>query len=327
MRIGVLGPVDPDSFAENVGHSLSRMGHEVQYLGPAKPVHRTRTITRVAEIARQACTRLELHAHIKIARNALSLGLDAVLSTDSTFAPEAVELIQRNRVNVGLWYPDAVANLGRMRLLSAPYKAVFFKDELLVQRIRDTLGLPVWYLPEACNPDWHRPTGDAGRRKHIVVVGNTYLSRLLLLKRLHEDGIPLKIYGGPSPRWAPKVLPDSCHAGRGVRREEKSRVFREATAVLNNLHPAEMTSVNARLFEATGAGAAVLCEERPSLEEHFQVGREVLSFKNYDQLLEQIHRLLADNALVKEVGDAATRRAHADHTYDVRLAFALEKLV
>lgn len=31
-------------------------------------------------------------------------------------------------------------------------------------------------------------------------------------------------------------------------------MFREAAGVLNNLHPAEMNSVNARLFEATAAG-------------------------------------------------------------------------
>jgi spore maturation protein CgeB len=213
-----------------------------------------------------------------------------------------------------------------MRILAAPYTALFFKDRLLAQRIRDTLGQPAWYLPEACNPEWHRPIGIAGSDKHIVVVGNTYLSRLMLLKRLHEDGVPLMIYGGPAPRWAPKVIPDNCYAGRSVRREEKARIFRQAAAVLNNLHPAEMTSVNARLFEATGAGAAVLCEDRASLGEHYAVGREVLAFARYDELVEQCKELLADSSRGASIGNAASKRAHAEHSYEARLKVVLERL-
>ncbi len=61
----------------------------------------------------------------------------------------------------------------------------------------------------------------------------------------------------------------SCYAGHPVFGHDKARVFREAAAVLNNLHPAEMRGVNARLFEATASGAAVLCERRPVLDELF----------------------------------------------------------
>jgi hypothetical protein len=46
------------------------------------------------------------------------------------------------------------------------------------------------------------------------------------------------------------------HTGRLSIGEEKARVFRSAAAVLNNLHPAEISGVNARLFEAAGSGAA-----------------------------------------------------------------------
>jgi spore maturation protein CgeB len=326
MRLGVLGPTDPDSFADNIGHSLVRMGHSVEYLGPARPIHGNRTVLRVSEMVRQAYPTWEARQQLKVVGRAIDCRVDAVISTDARLAPEAVALLRRNRINIGLWFPDSVANLERMRMFSAPYTALFLKDELLVQRLRDVLAQPAWYLPEACNPEWHRPIGEAGVRKHIVVVGNTYLSRLMLLQRLHREGIPLKIYGSPIPRWAPKVIPDACHAGRLVHREEKSRVFREAAGVLNNLHPAEMTSVNARLFEAAGAGAAVLCEGRPSLSEHFEVDREVLAFTRFEELVERARELVADSNLAKEVGDAASKRAHADHAYEARLTVVLEKL-
>ena len=36
-RIGVIGPVGLDRFAENVGDALQRLGHVVTQLGAARP--------------------------------------------------------------------------------------------------------------------------------------------------------------------------------------------------------------------------------------------------------------------------------------------------
>ena len=96
--------------------------------------------------------------------------------------------------------------------------------------------------------------------------------------------------------------------------------------MLNNLHPAEMNSVNARLFEATAAGAAVLCEHRDALEDLFLVNTEVLAFSTFDDLVDQCRLLLNDSDLTRKVGDAATARAHADHTYEIRLKAILKHL-
>jgi spore maturation protein CgeB len=96
--------------------------------------------------------------------------------------------------------------------------------------------------------------------------------------------------------------------------------------VLNNLHPAELHGVNNRLFEATGAGGAVLCEQRQALAELFDPGREVLPFDNFADLVDQARQVLADGELTRRIGDAASRRAHEDHSYQARLPAILEKL-
>ena len=281
---------------------------------------------RSAELARQAYPVLEDRAHLLLASRAKERGCQAVITTDGRLAPDAVAEIRKNRIPVSLWFPDCVSNLGRQRMLAAPYTGIFFKDKLLVQRLKDTLDLPVWHLPEACNPGWHRPIGDAGVNKYVVVAGNTYLTRLLLLERLHDAGVPLALFGNPIPRWAPQAIPGALHTGRSIFREEKSRVFREASAVLNNLHPAEMSGVNARLFEAAGAGAAVLCERRPELGELFDPEREVIAFTGFDELLGKIQDLLSSDSRTKSVGDAATKRAHAEHSYEARLKILIEKM-
>ena len=89
---------------------------------------------------------------------------------------------------------------------------------------------------------------------------------------------------------------------------------------------AEVNGVNARLFEAAGCGAAVLTEFRSTVPELFAVGKEVLVFHDFDDLVEQATRLLSERGLTERLGDAAAQRAHRDHTYDLRVTAILEKL-
>jgi spore maturation protein CgeB len=160
----------------------------------------------------------------------------------------------------------------------------------------------------------------------VVVAGNLYPSRVVLLEKLYQRGIPLRIHTRTWPRWLGDRPLRQAVVAREVVRHEKARVFRSAAAVLNNLHPAEMDSVNCRLFEAAGCGALVLCEKRPVLGDLFALESEVLAFAGFDELLEQIRFALDHPSDGERIGDAAAVRAHSDHTYDVRLAELLSAL-
>ena len=91
-----------------------------------------------------------------------------------------------------------------------------------------------------------------------MFAGNMYPSRVRLVERLIAKGIPLRLYGGGFPRWVGETSARVAHPGRYVAREEKARIFRSAADVLNTMHSAEVSGVNARLLEAAGCGAAVL---------------------------------------------------------------------
>jgi spore maturation protein CgeB len=92
------------------------------------------------------------------------------------------------------------------------------------------------------------------------------------------------------------------------------------------MHPAEISGVNSRLFEAAGCGAAVLTEFRPTLPDLFEIDDEVLAFRDFDELIDQARRLLHEAGLSAKLGDAAAIRAHESHTHANRLPFILEKL-
>lgn len=323
MRVGVIGPMDPDSFADNIADCLPDLGVEVVRLGPVRR-HLPGRLDQGMDLLLRAEPGLDARLQRPLARRALDAGCDVVISVSAALMPETVSLMKGGGIRTALWFPDHVANLDRQLMFIADYDRLYFKDSVLVERIRSLTGLPVAYLAEACNPHWHFPQGMAGRDREIVVAGNMYPTRVRLLDRLHADGIPLRLYGNPFPKWIPQRPVMTRHTGKFIVRKEKAAVFRAAAGVLNNLHPSELSSVNKRLFEATGCGAAVLCEDRPALRAHFDVDQEVLAFSTYEELRSHCLSLLADVKLVNRIGDAGARRTHAEHTNQLRLATILE---
>jgi len=342
MRVGVIGPTFPDGFADNVLQCLPDLGVEAVALGPAVwRGDRNLLVKRAVARLRLAGGMPDGRFQRGLVRRAMEQSLDVVISVDGALLPDAVAALRRHGVRTCLWFPDAVSNLLLYQFFHAPYDVMYFKDPLLVERLRATLGLPARHLPEACNPAWHRPPVEPRPAEsrtaerdaapwavepHIVVAGNLYTTRQILISRLLDAGVPLRLYGPPLPRAVPDPRLRAIHTGRYVTRYEKARVFRRAAAVLNNLAPSEMHSVNCRLFEAAGCGAAVLCESRPTLPELFETDREVVAFTDFDELVERARKLLSDADLARSIGDAAAARAHRDHTYQRRLAVILEQV-
>lgn len=332
MKVGVVGPVFPDSFADNILTCLPDVGARSVALGPSQPRPRTPMARHALTFAVRASTSAALATQRAIVRRARREQLDIVICLDGLLLPATVAQLRAGGAKVCLWFPDHVANIQRGLALVSDYDALFLKDPTMVARFADTLRLPTHYLPQAANPAWHRPPDArpgapaAGREPWIAVVGNLYASRARLLSELVDNGVPLKIFGASPPRWLPDRRLAGLHTGRAVTRAEKAAVFRGAAAVLNNLHPAEMTGINLRLFEATACGAAVLAEYRPALDDLYTLEVEIAPFRTFDELLTKAKDLLADPAAGRAMGDAASARAHAEHTYQARLSRLLEIL-
>ena len=70
----------------------------------------------------------------------------------------------------------------------------------------------------------------------------------------------------------------------------------------------------------------MLTEFRLTVPELFDIGGEVLTFHDFDELVDQATRLLSESGLTARLGDAAARRAHRDHTYDLRVAAILDRM-
>lgn len=326
MRILVVGPTQPDTFADNVAFTFTQMGHDVELAGPARSQRGPRKARNALDVLANHASVLDERLQAGLVKHAAAFRPHLTVTLDARLRPATVRGLAATGTITALWFPDHVSNLGRHELFLAGYDRLYFKNPRLVEQLTQVHGLPVRYLPEAANPAWHHPVGEYGTDPVIVLAGNIHPTRAVLLERLMDAGVPLRLYGSAIPSWIAAPQLRNVHTGRSIHREEKAQVFRAARAVLNNLHPAEFAGSNCRLFEATASGAVVLTEKRPGMGELFTAGQDLLEFDSFDTLVDQCRHLLASPEHGAAMADAAAQRALADHTYDHRLRFMLEDL-
>jgi spore maturation protein CgeB len=325
-KVMVIGPLDADSFADNIVDTLRRMGHDVVAAGPARPRLTSAKVQNLISILGDRLPRQDAFLQRHLIATGRRFRPDLVLTTDRTLQREVITELRAGGAKVALWFPDHVNNLGRHDLFLAGYDRIYLKNPALVRQLTSIQGIAASYMPEACNSEWHKTDAVFGTEEVIVLAGNVHPTRAILLERMVRAGLPLRIYGPKRSAWVDFPALDAVHAGAWVRRSEKARVFRNARVVLNNLHPAEFAGVNCRVFEAAGSGAAILTESREGLSDLFDVDRELLTFANFDELVEKCEFLLGSQIEGARLGDAASDRAHHDHTYEHRLESVLEIL-
>ena len=321
MRVLLVGERYPDSFADNLTVALRDAGHEVSsvspFRGPLAGSGRLRARLK-AELPSMPRAALRAQAHVLEAADERQPEL--VLNVDFRLSWRIVRQLSERGLVCAFWFPDSMGNLGRETHVLGHYDAVFLKDSAVVRQYREILGLNAHFLPEACNPRWHRPPdgvtpGDAG--SSVLVAGNMYATRFALLRRLQSAGVPVAVYGPPWPRWLPEdTALKAAYTGTYLAREEKARAFRGAVVVLNAMASHEADGANCRLFEAAGCGAVVLTDWRERLPTFFDIPREVRAFRSFADIIREV-RAITDLAPEERrmLGDAAAARAHAEHSY------------
>lgn len=327
MRIAVIGQDFPESLSRYVVGNLERMGHEsTLFENAAQIVFKNAAIERAARLIIQRAKRVNVAIEKRMARRILEWEPEIVISLDGYLWPPAVELIRKNKTPVVLWFPDALVNVGRQQMFMAPYSRLFLKDPYFVRYCTDVAKLPAAYLPEACDPLVHRPLEPSDDEAadltcDIAVIGNVAPNRVRIVEQLMEHDI--RIWARIWPGWIRSPARERW-TGEYLIGDQKAKVMRASKIVLNNLHYGEIESANCRLFEAAGCGGFQLAEWRRSMDDLFEGDSEVVYYRSLDELRELIDHYLPLADERRAIGDKASARAHADHTYEDRLARLIE---
>lgn len=327
----VLGASYPDSFAENIAQTLDLMGAGTTVVDPRGRLAADLTRGRVRRLVpyllevNRRLAPMQRVVEVPIVHALAAADPDLVLSTDGSLDPQVVERWRAltPRSAWALWYPDCLGNLGPQQALVAPWDHLFFKDPYLVDKLRARTNIAAHYLPEACNPQCHRSEEFSNldeRARYecdVALAGNIYPYRGRILETLSE-GVDLRLYGhmartvrSPRVRGA---FRDEYVTGR-----EKALAYQGAKIVLNTLHYAEIHSLNARLFEATGCGGFVITHDSPGLAALYQPGAEVVAVDSAAELNDAVSHYLGDEDGRRRIALAGQVRAHSEHTYEHRL--------
>lgn len=339
MNILVIGKFYTEGFARHIAETLAVMGHTVRRFEPGMHVwrlggklgHRIDQMRGVIYTSSDGIPAIRARRMRALWQETEAGPLDVVIvCLDFLWPDEVTELKRRTGAQVAMWFPDALVNFGRGYFMNAPYDGLFFKDPYIKHVLGDVLHSPVHFLPECFNPAQHwLPEDQIGNDPQyqcdITTAGNQHSWRVACYRHLTDYDV--KLWGNPAPLWMNAGAVTKMHQGRGVYNHDKVRAFRGARIVVNNLHYAETWGLNVRSFEAAGAGAFQMVDWRPGLGQLFEDGRELITFRSMADLKQKIDYWLPREAERRAIAEAGMRRAHAEHTYALRLALLLDTLV
>jgi spore maturation protein CgeB len=123
--------------------------------------------------------------------------------------------------------------------------------------------------------------------------------------------------------WGDKHLPANVRWIGHVPTSEHNRVNCSAGMVMN-INRSSMANTGfsppTRVFEVAGAGACLLCDDWPGINDCFEPNEEILVVSTAEGVVDALRR--HDDATRRNLGAALRARALRDHTYEQRAALA-----
>jgi spore maturation protein CgeB len=190
-----------------------------------------------------------------------------------------------------------------------------------VERFR-SLGVDAEYFRIGFDPRVLDALGDVPQAHDVAFVGALNgLRHRRGNKTLAQASrrLPVKFWGYGLRGWSPWSPIRRGYEGEawGL---EMFRVLASSRVVLNrHIGSAREYANNMRLYEGTGVGSLLATDAKTNLAELFEPSREVVAYRDADDLVRQVRALLADEEARREIAAAGQARTLRDHTYAVRM--------
>ncbi|HQG35255.1 MAG TPA: glycosyltransferase [Syntrophales bacterium] len=163
------------------------------------------------------------------------------------------------------------------------------------------------YLPEGANPELHRPR-EVARTIDVSFVGQCYGNRPEIIARLAAAGVKVVARG---PGWPGGPLTTEAM----VSLYSQSRINLGFAGVHGCT---DAFCLKGRDFEIPMSGGLYLTEHHPELEKAYETGREIMTYRDFDDLLAKIRRLLDNPEEAEAIRRRGRERALRDHSWEGR---------
>lgn len=313
---------------------LARLGHEITFAEPdayGRQEHRdTEDVSYVHSLVYQP--RSDVDAMLEMASHADVVIKHSGLGADDELLEQRVLECSGNSI-VCFWDVDAPATIARMhanaedpmRNALPQYDAVLtYGGGPQIREAYKVLGARAYYsIYNGLDLDTHHPVQAKSEFKcDVAFIGNRLPDREKRVEDLFLKAAELApdkqfLLGGEG--WGDKPMPDNVRWIGHVPTHRHNAVNCSAGMVMN-INRSSMATYGyappTRVFEVAGAGACMLCDEWPGIEEFFEPGKEILVIDSPEEVVAAIS--LHDDASRKQIGEAFHARAVRDHTYEQR---------
>ena len=255
---------------------------------------------------------------------------DLVICVYRFIHPSFVKLCKDEGAKVIHVNPDALTTFEYQQVFASDYDVWFTKDPYIVSFMKGNMHLNVYRYNEAFNVRGHKKPSlskiDCEKEVGIDVMtyGTMYPYRCRMLKAVADSGIQIKIFGTIPHRFYNHEL-DNFYQNKFIIGEEKAKLLYGSKIVFNQMHYAEIESVNNRFFEVNGSGAFQLSDYRPILHELLPIDPELVSFKNIDEGIEKLKYYLNHDEERYDIAQSIYEYFLKNYTYDHLVNYILDK--
>lgn len=98
------------------------------------------------------------------------------------------------------------------------------------------------------------------------------------------------------------------------------KILSQSKIVINrHISVAENYANNMRLYESTGMGAMLITDHKDNLDDLFKIDKEVIAYKNIDELIKKIRFYLKNEKKREQVAKEGQKRTLKDYSYEKRM--------
>jgi len=192
------------------------------------------------------------------------------------------------------------------------FDKIFVFDEYFVEGIKQRLNKEIYYLPLVFEETMFKKI-ETEKKYNISFIGCNTKERYEHLKEIEAYG--LTIFGD---NWQDL---NKYKLGDVIPLEKTNTIYNQSLINFNFHHYQTVFGANTRTFEVPGSGNFLLTDYRKSMEQLFEIGKEIECFKSKEELKEKVKYYLENKNKIFEISEAGYKRAIKEHTYKHRIKY------
>ena len=334
---------------QDLGHEVIQFDHH--YLHAAYNLDPERSTDQLIIAKHRTQFGDELLTELKTIHRRTPIDIFFSYFSSAHVEPDVIRAIGNMGIVTINWYCNASYQFRLVKDLAPAYHYSLVPEKFRLEDYRHAGANPI-FCQEAANPNVYTAY-DVPRDLDVTFVGQKYGDRSMYIEALVQAGVDVRVWGphwatvcGDIPRWT-QFTSGIMHVLRGKARswmanghawrygspltdEELIKMYSRSKVSLGFSRVADLSTqirqVRLRDIEAPMSGAFYLTEYCEELEECFDIGREIVCFKNAEDLVDKAKYFLAHDSERERIRHAGMRRARKDHSWHRRFADIFETI-